>query len=152
MRRLNEPVVASYEMCATAAKYGLRSNALKALALAVIATTALIVRAPASLGAYPQMAFIDQYLMKDKEAEISMARSTAPETISRDATVLVFGKSGYETAVEGKNGFTCLVERSWMNPFDSPGFWNAKMRGPFVITQQRYGQFFLTQSTEQGWH
>jgi hypothetical protein len=79
---------------------------------------------------YPSMAPLDQYLMADRNAEIALARSAAPTSISGNATVLVFGKSGYETAVEGKNGFTCLVERSWMNPFDSPGFWNPKMRGP----------------------
>ena len=122
--------VAKYETLATAAKYHRRSIPLGALALAVIATTASIVGAQASPDAFPQMASVDEYLMKDREAEVSMARSAAPETISRDATVLVFEKSGYETAVEGKNGFTCMVERSWMNPFDSPGFWNPKMRGP----------------------
>jgi hypothetical protein len=79
---------------------------------------------------YPSMAPLDQYLIADRNAEIALARSAAPPTISSEATVLAFGKSGYETAVEGKNGFTCLVERSWMNPFDSPGFWNPKMRGP----------------------
>ena len=26
-------------------------------------------------------------------------------------------------AVEGKNGFVCMVERSWMSAFDSPEFW-----------------------------
>jgi hypothetical protein len=79
---------------------------------------------------YPAMAPLDQYLMADRSAEIALAQSAAPEAIARDATVLVLGKSGYETAVEGKNGFTCLVERSWMSPFDSPDFWNPKMRGP----------------------
>ncbi len=79
---------------------------------------------------YPNMAPLDQYLMADRNAEIALARSAAPASISRDATVLVFENSGYQTAVEGKNGFTCLVERSWMNPFDSPGFWNPKMLGP----------------------
>ena len=78
---------------------------------------------------YPAMAPIDQYLM-DRGAEIALARSAAPEAISRDATVLVLGKNGYETAIDGKSGFTCLVERSWMSPFDSPEFWNPKMRGP----------------------
>jgi hypothetical protein len=76
------------------------------------------------------MAPLDQYLMADRNAEIALARSAAPPSISGDATVLVFKKSGYQTAVEGKNGFTCLVERSWMNPFDSPGFWNPGMQGP----------------------
>jgi hypothetical protein len=79
---------------------------------------------------YPTMAPLDQYLMADRDAEIALARSAAPTSISQDATVLVLEKSGYQTAVEGKNGFTCLVERSWMSPFDSPEFWNAKMRGP----------------------
>src|ERR1700756_5191663 len=79
---------------------------------------------------YPSMAPLDQYLMADRNAEIALARSAAPASISGDATVLVFEKSGYRTAVKGKNGFTCLVERAWMSPFDSPEFWNFKMRGP----------------------
>ncbi len=79
---------------------------------------------------YPKMLPIDQYLMPDRNAEIAMARSAAPPSISGDATVLVLGRNGYETAIKGKNGFVCLVERSWMSPFDFPEFWNAKMRGP----------------------
>jgi hypothetical protein len=79
---------------------------------------------------YPAMAPIDQYLMSDRSAEIALARSAAPEALSRDATVLVLGKGGYETAIEGKNGFTCLVERSWMSPFDKTDFWDPKIRGP----------------------
>jgi len=79
---------------------------------------------------YPSMAPLDQYLMADRNAEIALARSAAPTSISSDATVLVFEKSGYQTAVEGKNGFTCLVERSWMSPIDRPEFWNPKIRGP----------------------
>ncbi len=79
---------------------------------------------------YPTMAPLDQYLMADRNAEIALSRSAAPTSISGDATVLVLEKSGYQTAVEGKNGFTCLVERSWMSPFDSAEFWNPKMRGP----------------------
>jgi hypothetical protein len=79
---------------------------------------------------YFSMAPLDEYLIADRDAEIMLARSAAPTSISSNATVLVFEKSGYQTAVEGKNGFTCLVERAWMNPFDSPGFWNPKMRGP----------------------
>jgi len=87
-------------------------------------------RAQDSKTPYPAMAPIAQYLMADQSAEIALARSAAPEALSRDATVLFLGKNGYETAIEGKNGFTCLVERSWMSPFDSPDFWNPKLRGP----------------------
>ena len=40
---------------------------------------------------------------------------------------MVLGRHGYETAVEGKNGFVCIVERAWMGAFDgSPEFWNPK--------------------------
>jgi hypothetical protein len=79
---------------------------------------------------YPTMAALDRYLMEDRDAEIALAKSAAPAAISNDAEVLVLGKDGYQTAIEGKNGFTCLVERSWMSPTDSPEFWNPRLRGP----------------------
>ena len=74
------------------------------------------------------MAPVDQYLM-ERDAEILLARSAAPDSISSDATILVLGRQGYETAVRGKNGFVCMVEGSWMAAFDSPEFWNPKVRG-----------------------
>jgi hypothetical protein len=79
---------------------------------------------------YPSMAALDQYLMPDRNAEIALARSAAPDSISHDAKVLVLGMHGYETAIEGKNGFVCAVERGWMAPFDNPEFWNPRIRGP----------------------
>jgi len=85
---------------------------------------------------YPSMAPLDQYLIADRNAEIALARSAAPPSISHDAKVMVLGAHGYETAVEGKNGFVCMVERAWMNPFDSPEFWNAKNRGPSCFNPQ----------------
>jgi hypothetical protein len=80
--------------------------------------------------AYPSMASIEQYLMPDRDAEIALARSAAPEAISSDAKILVLGWRGYETAIEGRNGFVCMVERSWMSPFNSAEFWNPKVRVP----------------------
>src|SRR5277367_4169709 len=65
---------------------------------------------------YPNMAPVEQYLIADRNQEIALARSAAPESVSRDAEVLVLGLHGYETAVQGKNGFVCFVERSWMSP------------------------------------
>lgn len=79
---------------------------------------------------YPSMAPLDQYLMGDRNAEIALARSAAPESLSRDAEVWVLGRHGYEAAVKGKNGFVCVVERAWMSPFDDPQFWDPKLRGP----------------------
>ncbi len=82
---------------------------------------------------YPSMAPLEQYLMPDRKAEIALARSAAPESISGDAKIMVLGAHGYETAAEGKNGFVCLVERAWMSPADDPGFWNPKLRGPICF-------------------
>jgi hypothetical protein len=82
------------------------------------------------------MAPLDEYLM-DSNAEIALARSAAPPSISQDATVMVLGRNGYETAVEGKNGFVCNVDRSWMDQFEkSPEFWNPKRRGPVCYNPQ----------------
>jgi hypothetical protein len=78
---------------------------------------------------YERMAPLAQYLMPPA-SEIALARSAAPAAISDKATVLTLDSQGYETAVPGTNGFTCLVERSWMAPFESPDFWNPKIRGP----------------------
>jgi hypothetical protein len=76
------------------------------------------------------MAPLDQYLISNRQAEINLARSAAPGAISDHATILVLAPHGYEQAIKGDNGFTCLVERSWMSPFDRPDFWNPKVRGP----------------------
>src|SRR6476659_4574805 len=67
---------------------------------------------------YPSMVALSEYLMPDRNAEIALARSAAPDSISHDAKILVLGPHGYETAVEGKNGFVCVVERGWMGPFE----------------------------------
>lgn len=75
-------------------------------------------------------AALDQYLMPDRNQEIALARSAAPASLSGDATILVLTPKGYETAADGKNGFTCLVERGWMAPFDGPDFMDPKLRAP----------------------
>jgi len=80
--------------------------------------------------AYTVMAPVAQYLIEDRNAEIALARTAAPKSISDDASVMVLGQHGYETAVKGKNGFVCIVERAWMSPFDHPEFWNPKNRSP----------------------
>jgi hypothetical protein len=105
-----------------------KTSMLGALLLVVLSSAAT--EAQNSQAAYPSMAPIDQYLMTDRNAEIALARSAAPEAISRDAKILVLGRHGFDTAVEGKNGFVCVVERAWMSPSKSPEFWNPKIRGP----------------------
>jgi hypothetical protein len=84
---------------------------------------------------YPTMAPVEQYMM-DRDAEIALARTGAPDSISRDATIVVLGRHGYEVAVQGKNGFVCDVERAWGSPFDNPEFWNPKQRGPACYNKE----------------
>ncbi|MGP8268968.1 MAG: hypothetical protein ACLQLH_02780 [Terracidiphilus sp.] len=91
------------------------------------------VRAQGAKTPYPSMAPMEQYLMADRDAEIALARSAAPESISRDAEVVVLGAHGYETAVKGKNGFVCIVQRSWTAESTNPEFWNPKLRGPICF-------------------
>jgi len=80
--------------------------------------------------AYPEMAQVEQYRIANRQEEIALARSAAPQSISADAEVLVLGSHGYETAAKGKNGFVCFVERSWAAGFDDPEFWNPRLRSP----------------------
>jgi hypothetical protein len=102
--------------------------ALKSLALLVVLGTAYQAMAQDAKTSYPNMAPIEQYLM-DRTAEIALAGSAAPESISRNAEVLVLGRHGFETAVKGKNGFVCIAERSWTSAPDAD-FWNPKVRTP----------------------
>ena len=105
----------------------LASVAMAAAVFAIGASTAAAADQPA---AYPTMAPLAQYLIADRAGEIAMARSAAPPSVSADATVMVLGPHGYETAVTGKNGFVCIVERSWTSPFDATWFWNPAIRAP----------------------
>ena len=77
---------------------------------------------------------IDQYLM-GRNDEIALARTAAPAEISRDATILVLTRHGYETAVKGTNGFACLVERAWAGPLPSVNF-SPKNRAPLCLNPQ----------------
>ena len=111
--------------------------ALGTCALVILALgAARLAQAQDAKTPYPSMAPLDQYLMADRNAEVALARSAAPAAISSEAEVLVLGRNGYETAVKGKNGFVCVVERGWMGPFDGElavNFWNPKIRGPICF-------------------
>ncbi len=82
---------------------------------------------------YPAMAPLDRYLEPNENAEIALARSGAPASISDGAEVMVLRRDGYATAVKGSNGFLCLVERSWGAATDEPEFWNPRVRAPICF-------------------
>src|ERR1700757_3252629 len=116
----------------------MQGNKVGAIAARSIATVVLLGMAWHAIAqdgkaSYPSMAPLEQYLIEDRNSEIALARSAAPESISRDAEVMVLGRHGYETAVPGKNGFVCIVERGWTAPIDDPNFWSPKLRGPICF-------------------
>ena len=110
-----------------------RASVSRSVVLLVMFAAAWPAKAQDDKTPYPSMAPLEQYLMEDRNAEIALARSAAPQSISADADVLVLGRHGYETAIKGKNGFVCMVERSWTAPYGDPGFWNPKGRAPICL-------------------
>ncbi len=100
------------------------------LALAAAFATSLLPVAftpPAHAADATRMAPVDSYLM-DRAAEIELAKSAAPASIAKDATVLVLTRKGYETAVKGTNGFVCYVGRGFSGAPDWPERWDPKIR------------------------
>jgi hypothetical protein len=82
---------------------------------------------------YATMAPLDQYMIPDQTAEIALARSGAPKSISDAAEVLVLGRDGYTSAVKGTNGFVCLVQRGWAAATDFSEFWSPKVHAPICF-------------------
>ncbi len=107
--------------------------ALVFLVQAILPDATSLARAQPEKAPYPAMAPLDQYLMPEENSEIALARSAAPASISDGAEVMVLRRDGYATAVKGRNGFLCIVERSWGSGTNDPGFWNPKVRGPICF-------------------
>jgi hypothetical protein len=106
------------------------------LLAAVLCLTAINpVGAQGNKDAYPKMAPLEKYLAATPAAEIAMARSAAPPSVSDQAEILVLGAHGYEHAVKGTNGFVCYVARSWDNDVSNAEFWNPKTRGPMCLNR-----------------
>ncbi len=115
----------------------MRRKKTKTIVLAAIVLAAQWMMRPARAqngqANYAAMAPLDEYLMADESAEIALARSAAPASVSDGAEVMVLGRKGYTTAAKGDNGFLCIVERAWATPTDDPGFWNPKVRAPICF-------------------
>jgi len=80
---------------------------------------------------------VRDYLMQ-QDAEIALARSAAPDTVSTHATVKILTTSGFKVAAQGDNGFVCLVLRGWSAPTFTPApfrdlVYDAKVRAPICF-------------------
>src|SRR5258706_14047103 len=98
-----------------------RTITFRSFALVVLLGAAWQAQAQDSKAPYPSMAPLDQYLM-ERNAEIALARSAAPESISHDAEGMALGGPGYGTPATGKNGFVRIVCGS-----GAPGFANPEL-------------------------
>ena len=125
-------------------------HAIKSFALPVVLGIACQAIAQGAATTYTKMAPVDQYLMADRAAEIALARTAAPESISRDAEVLVLARHGFETAVKGTNGFVCIVGRGWTSAAD-PDFWNPKVRVPMCVNAPAARSYLVRVTKETEW-
>jgi len=102
------------------------------LALLVLSMQAVSVRAQSS-----KYSPLSEYMMTP-EAEITLARSAAPENVSAHATVKILTPSGFKVAAQGDNGFVCIVMRGWGAPTFTPApfrdlVYYAKLRAPICF-------------------
>src|SRR5262245_2827619 len=111
----------------------LKIIALAALLGATCHTQAQEAKSEDAKSPYPSMAPLEQYLMTDRDAEIALARSAAPEAISGDADSLVLRRKCFEAVAKSKHGFLCMVQRSWSAGKEDPDFWNPKLRAPICF-------------------
>jgi len=109
-----------------------QANGLVGAVLIAVFGAGRPMQAQDSSSPYPSMAPIEQYRM-NRDAEIALARTAAPSSISRNAEVLVLGQKNFEIAAQGTNGFVCVVGRAFAGPLNNPEFWSPKNRSPICF-------------------
>ena len=107
---------------------------LVASGAAILLSAAAILASAQGQTQYPPLS---QYMMP-QDAEIALARSAAPANVSDRATIKVLNESGFEVAIEGDNGFVCMVMRAWSAPTYTPAafldfVYYAPLRAPICF-------------------
>jgi hypothetical protein len=83
----------------------------------------------AQLAPHPAVAPLNRYFIPAKAPESNWPAVLLLHPFLTERR-LVLTQDGYVTAVKGRNGFVCLVERSWAKTTDDPEFWSPKVRAP----------------------
>lgn len=78
--------------------------------------------------------------MMPHDAEIALARTAAPKSISGNASVKVLTPLGYHLATQGTNGFTCVVMRGFAAPSFTPApfrnlVYDPSVRAPICFSE-----------------
>ncbi|MGI0042558.1 MAG: hypothetical protein ACRD47_02510 [Nitrososphaeraceae archaeon] len=107
---------------------------LVASGAAILLSAAAILTSAQGQTQYPPLS---EYMMP-QDAEIALARSAAPANVSDRATIKVLNESGFEVAIEGDNGFVCMVMRAWSAPTYTPAafldfVYYAPLRAPICF-------------------
>ena len=109
---------------------------MKRLALVLLSLLAGLpgARLHAQAPKYPPLS---EYLMP-QDAEIALAKTAAPASISDRATIKVLTTSGFQVVHEGVNGFVCMVMRAWSAPTYTPAefrnlVYDATVRAPICF-------------------
>ena len=81
---------------------------------------------------------LSEYMMA-RDAEIALAKSAAPESISGHATIKVLTASGFQIAQDGDNGSVCMVMRGFSAPTYTPAqfreiVYDPTIRAPICFT------------------
>src|SRR5258708_8250132 len=81
---------------------------------------------------------LSEYMMA-RDAEIALAKSAAPESISGHATIKVLTASGFQIAQYGDNGSVCMVMRGFSAPTYTPAqfreiVYDPTIRAPICFT------------------
>jgi len=109
---------------------------MKKLAMSLVFLLATL-DAVALLAQSPKYPPLNEYMMA-RDAEIALAKSAAPDSISGRATIKVLTASGFQVVHDGDNGFVCLVMRGWSAPTYTPApfrdlVYDAKVRAPICF-------------------
>lgn len=78
-----------------------------------------------------------------RELEIDLALAAGPEHIRAEATVYIFTRSGYTKVSNGKNGFTCFVNRDGFQNGEKairPTCWDPEGTTTIVPVMLRVGE------------
>jgi hypothetical protein len=123
-------------------------RALMLLALVAMSAPCLVLAATDEQ--LPLRGPIAPYLMP-RQAEIALARTGGPPSIAAHASVLVLTPRGFVTAVQGTNGWACIVERSFNSAFNDTEFWNPEERGPDCVNPPAVQSEIPQQILESQW-
>jgi hypothetical protein len=113
----------------------------------------LLILLPASAVALPrkkETAPPTTLIFLPQRLETELALTAGPAHLRAEATVYVFGKNGYEKVQDGKNGFTCMVNRDGNQAGDNdlkPTCWDAEGSATIVPVMLRVGELLAQGKT-----